>query len=148
MTTTPSELMWVCDACDTRVGCHPGTHVALGKLADRETRAARQDLHRFMDPLWEQAVNTGGYTEEEKRRHKSNIRAVARTRIYAFLEFHMGLSRSETHIAMFSLEQCLEARKILEGKEYLEIRRWAQKLKRDEQLKRRIAKLAENQEAN
>lgn len=45
---------WICtDAlCDSYVGCHPGTENALGHLAGPALRAARMNLHVWVDLLW------------------------------------------------------------------------------------------------
>lgn len=46
---------WLClnyPACDSYVGCHPGTENALGTLANAELRAARVKAHGWIDRLW------------------------------------------------------------------------------------------------
>lgn len=47
---------WVCEAyaagCDSYVGVHPGTTLALGTMAGPELRAARLKTHRWLDRLW------------------------------------------------------------------------------------------------
>lgn len=42
-----------CCKCHARVGCHPGTDIPLGTLADRETMKARRAAHAAFDPLWQ-----------------------------------------------------------------------------------------------
>lgn len=46
---------WSCSRwpdCDGTVGCHPGTEMPLGTLADQATRTARRKAHEAFDPLW------------------------------------------------------------------------------------------------
>lgn len=76
-----------CAPCGAYVGCHQGTNEPFGRLADAELRKAKQAAHAAFDPLW---------------RSKRMERNVA----YARLSDAMGLSREETHIGMFDLEQC------------------------------------------
>lgn len=45
-------LAYACSGCGARVGCHPGTDVPLGTLADKETMLARRMAHAAFDPLW------------------------------------------------------------------------------------------------
>jgi hypothetical protein len=43
---------WQCVGCDAYVGCHPGTEVAKGTLADAGLRYARKEAHACFDTLW------------------------------------------------------------------------------------------------
>lgn len=46
---------WLCEAypgCNSYVGVHPGTTLALGTMAGPELRAERLKTHRWMDRLW------------------------------------------------------------------------------------------------
>ena len=45
-------LAYACGACGARVGCHPGTDIPLGTLADKATMQARRAAHAAFDPLW------------------------------------------------------------------------------------------------
>lgn len=45
-------LAYACSSCGARVGCHPGTNIPLGTLADKATMAARKAAHEAFDPLW------------------------------------------------------------------------------------------------
>lgn len=82
---------WCCpvDGCDHRVGCHPGTNVPLGTMADAELRSWRSAAHRAFDPLWK-------------------ARAMSRFEAYPILAEHLGLRVSDTHIAMFDVARCME----------------------------------------
>jgi hypothetical protein len=51
---------WLCEAypgCDSYVGVHPGTTLALGTMAGPELRAERLKTHRWMDRLWRGKVS-------------------------------------------------------------------------------------------
>lgn len=82
--------LWVCIACGARVGCHPGSKVPLGTLANAELRSARMEAHNAFDPRWRGAAN----------------RFRARTDAYAWLASQMGLKIEDCHIALFDLQQC------------------------------------------
>lgn len=46
---------WKCDACKNFVGCHHRTRDRtrpLGCIPTAEIKAARQHIHRILDPLW------------------------------------------------------------------------------------------------
>lgn len=45
-------LAYACCQCGARVGCHPGTDIPLGTLADKATMRARRAAHDAFDPLW------------------------------------------------------------------------------------------------
>lgn len=47
---------WRCDTCHNFVGCHHKTAdrtKPLGVIATAEIKAARQHIHRVLDPLWQ-----------------------------------------------------------------------------------------------
>ena len=47
---------WRCDACGNFVGCHHKTKdrtKPLGCIPTPEIKAARQHIHRILDPLWQ-----------------------------------------------------------------------------------------------
>jgi hypothetical protein len=94
-------VFWVCKPCGARVGCHKGTVHPLGLAANEETRKARLDLHQnHFDPVWK----TGQKARGKKRR-----------RLYAYLAFHMGLTKEECHIGRFTAAQCEQAKLFLKG---------------------------------
>lgn len=81
---------WKCDACRNFVGCHHKTKNPtnpLGCIPTPEIKAARQHIHRILDPLWK----SGGwdrralYAEIAERLgrkvyHTANIRSVEEAR--------------------------------------------------------------------
>lgn len=47
--------MWCCvnyPLCHAYVGCHPGTEIPLGRLANKELREAKKKAHAAFDRLW------------------------------------------------------------------------------------------------
>lgn len=89
-------MAYLCRPCDAYVGVHDGTDTPLGQLANRELRRWRNRAHAAFDPLWQQ----GPY------RHRRND-------AYAWLAGKMGLTKEETHIAMFDVEQCKQVIQIM-----------------------------------
>ena len=105
------KRFWVCSACNGRVGCHPpGTTDPLGWPAGPELRNARNHVHRVLDPIWRSAPK--------------GQRKPARNLVYAYLAARLGLSRDETHTAMFDIEQCRQAWKALNQQTLETIQVW------------------------
>lgn len=53
--------MWVCSnfpQCDSYVGCHPGTDIPLGRLADSVLRREKHKAHDAFDTLWKSGLMT------------------------------------------------------------------------------------------
>lgn len=113
------KKFWRCP-CGAYVGCHPGTSEALGRPAGPETRKARGYVHAILDPLWRNAPDL--YPPDAKA---FGIRKVARTRCYEWLADKMGLTADECHTAMFTIDQCRQAYRLLKTITYAEIRDWA-----------------------
>lgn len=89
--------MYYCHPCDAYVGVHNGTDIPLGRLANRELRRWRNRAHAAFDPLWQK----GPY-----RRRRNDA--------YVWLAGKMGLTKEETHIAMFDVEQCKQVIQIMD----------------------------------
>lgn len=90
-------LTYACGKCNARVGCHPGTDIALGTLADKATMEARKAAHRAFDPLW-------------KGRAPS-----ARRKAYAALAKALG--KREAHISWMDQQECtMVVRLVIEGR--------------------------------
>jgi hypothetical protein len=128
--------MWKCTACpDSYVGCHPGTTDPLGFPADKGLRRARSMLHEHrIDPLWQNAVEVGGY-EVENEGQRKGITMLARGRVYAFLASLLGIEREACHTALFDIATCRRAWVELGPVTYPEIRAWAQTGKRKKKSK-------------
>lgn len=91
-------MVYLCRPCDAYVGVHDGTDTPLGRLVNRELRRWRNRAHAAFDPLWQQ----GPY-----RRRRNDA--------YAWLAGKMGLTKEETHIAMFDVEQCKQVIQIMDN---------------------------------
>ncbi len=71
--------------CHAHVGCHPGTAIPMGTLADQETRHARTLAHLALDPL------------------SSHM---TRTQAYKWLAHQLGIKHRQCHISWFDLNTC------------------------------------------
>ena len=80
-------MIYYCKPCNAWVGVHKGSGTPLGTLANAELRAYRRKAHGLFDRIWRR-------------------RWMSRGKAYAWLSEQMGLAREETHIGMFSIEQC------------------------------------------
>lgn len=81
------KSFYVCTPCDARVGCHPGTTNALGRMANMELRLAKMAAHAAFDPLWK----TG------RMKRKAAYKRLAEV---------LGIPAAGCHIGMFDLETC------------------------------------------
>jgi len=102
--------LWICTPCGAWCGCHPGTNLPLGRLADATLRRAKMDVHNAFDPLWMNVREaypeaTGGL---------GKLRGIARSRAYAWLAERLGIPARETHIGMFDVVTCRRAIEIIE----------------------------------
>ena len=86
------RVFWVCEPCDARVGCHPDTATPLGRMANADLRAAKQEAHKVFDPIW-----------KDGRRSRSDA--------YTWLAYKLGISKSKCHIGLFDIAMC---RKVVE----------------------------------
>lgn len=78
---------YVCQPCDARVGCHPGTARPLGRLANAELRQAKMEAHAAFDPLWRSGLM--------KRRDA-----------YGWLAERLGIERDQCHIGYMDVVEC------------------------------------------
>lgn len=81
------KFFWVCDPCDARVGCHPGTQTPTGNLATEGTRKARTAAHKAFDPLWKAS-------------------GTDRNEAYVWLANQLGISANNCHIGRFDEDMC------------------------------------------
>lgn len=80
---------FLCRNCKAYVGVHTETLTPLGTLANDELRKWRHKAHNEFDKLW-----------------KGTTRKMTRYNAYGWLSKQMNLTRDETHIALFEIEQC------------------------------------------
>ena len=82
--------VWVCSnfpKCDAYVGCHEGTEIPLGRLANARLRTLKKEAHRQFDPIW-----------------KSGL--MSRREAYKWLADMLNISLDECHIGMFDVKMC------------------------------------------
>ena len=82
--------MWVCSNfpdCDAYVGCHAGTTIPLGRLANKRLRNLKKEAHRQFDPIW-----------------KSGL--MSRKEAYRWLADMLRIPIDECHIGMFDIKMC------------------------------------------
>ena len=82
-----NEYLYQCQNCNARVGCHKGTVIPLGNVANETLRLKRIETHRVFDQFW-------------KSRHMS------RNNAYKWLSQQLRIPMSEAHIAGFEMDQC------------------------------------------
>lgn len=93
---TPDKGMaYLCRPCNAYVGVHSGTDRPKGSLANAELRGWRKATHARFDPLWQD----GPF----KKRNAA----------YRWLSEQMELPIEQTHIGMFTVEQCKAALEII-----------------------------------
>ena len=90
---------FLCRNCGAFVGVHTETLTPLGTLANEELRKWRKKAHNEFDKLW-----------------KGKTREMTRYKAYGWLAKQMNLTRDETHIALFEIEQCKEVSKLLNNR--------------------------------
>jgi len=100
--------LWVCShypTCNAYVGCHPGTTMALGRLADKELRLLKSQVHAVFDPLWmyEHAIRKRRY------RRRGNMKNIIRNKWYEWLAGKLGIPVEQCHIGMFDNDTCQRA---------------------------------------
>lgn len=130
------KVIWECVFCGARVGTHeegPHKGQALGTAANAELRKARMLLHGLLDPIWVNAhqdyPDAHRQTGPERIKAMAIIKRTARKRVYEFLSERMGLAFEDTHVAMFSIEECRAAWVALRGVTYADVRAWAKERK-------------------
>lgn len=84
-----SKYFYLCADCDAYVGCHPGGggKQPLGRLANKELRAAKQAAHSAIDWHWRSGK-------------------LSRREVYSRLASLLGIPPREAHIGMFDVPQC------------------------------------------
>ncbi|EKC46894.1 hypothetical protein LEA_19644, partial [human gut metagenome] len=88
-------MAYLCRPCNAYVGVHSGTDRPKGSLANAELRGWRKATHARFDPLWQD----GPF----KKRNAA----------YRWLSEQMELPIEQTHIGMFTVEQCKAALEII-----------------------------------
>lgn len=85
--------VWICPnypECDSYVGCHPGSRRPLGRMANKELRALKIQVHKAFDGLWKS-------------------RMMKRSEAYKWLADAMKIPQRECHVGMFDEDSCRAA---------------------------------------
>jgi hypothetical protein len=90
-----AKKFWHCESCKAWVGCHDGTDVPLGRLANAALRHAKMEAHAVFDPLWRAKIAKTGMPKGR-----------ARAKAYAWLSRQLGTPPEKTHIGMFDEATC------------------------------------------
>lgn len=84
---TEYGYQYKCPQCGAYVGCHKGTKKALGRVADKELRAAKMLAHKAFDVIWKT-----GY--------------MSRSEAYKWLGEKLDLPKKYVHIGYFGIDTC------------------------------------------
>jgi len=108
------DLIWHCLDCLALVGCHEGTDIPLGRMADAQTREARFNAHKVFDRMWRGRA------------------PMTRAEAYTWMATTLGLDPADAHIGMLTADQCEELSKaVLAWKHnYVHNRHWKQKTRK------------------
>lgn len=101
-------------------------------MSDPATPYMREQVHAVLDPIWQNAAQTGGYSPSQIRKYSSGpgayyLKQSARSRVYMWLAAQMHLTRDECHAAKFTAEQCREAIELLSEITFYDVRKWARR---------------------
>lgn len=111
--------VYFCEDCGAAVGCHPGTYIPLGRMADRQTRQLRARAHEAFDPLWRSGL-------------------MSRSTAYRWLAGELSIEHSACHISWLSKDQLhfviKRAKEYYEEREHVAERR--KEKRRDRSIKR------------
>ena len=106
-----NSKVWVCEhypKCDAYVGCHPGTEIPLGRLANAKLRALKVEAHKQFDPIWKSGLMT-------------------RKEAYKWLADMLPIEEAECHIGKFSPDMCEKVIKICRRQDNTEIQEYRSK---------------------
>lgn len=98
-------LAFICSnypKCDAYVGVHKKNNKPLGRLANKELRTWKSNVHRLFDPLW-----------ERKMKKDSLTKGHARGKAYKWLAGQLNIDIKDCHVGMFDVETCKRAVEIL-----------------------------------
>ena len=86
---------YLCKKCDSYVGVHTGTDIALGIMANKEMRQLKKQCHNIFDKLWKNGKE--------------------RNQLYYKLSKLMSIDRKHCHFGHFDIEELEQALKILKA---------------------------------
>lgn len=86
---------YLCKQCGAYVGCHWGTKISKGIVANEDLRKLKRDAHRFFDVLWKRKSVKAGVSENKARRMA-----------YKWLSNQTGITEEFCHIGMMNESEC------------------------------------------
>ena len=89
------RFYYMCKPCGAWVGCHKGTDVPFGRLADARLRYWRVEAHAAFDPIW-----------GKKAKGPKDQGCCGRTPAYRWLAGKLGVHPDKCHIGLFDEELC------------------------------------------
>lgn len=84
--TGDDSPIYFCEDCRAAVGCHVGTLIPLGRMADKIVRKLRSKAHIEFDNLWKSGLMT-------------------REKAYDWLALNLGIDPAQCHIAWLTKDQ-------------------------------------------
>lgn len=81
------EMLYQCQNCNARVGCHKGSVRPLGDLANEVLRLKRVETHQIFDDFWK-------------------AKGMSRTKAYQWMAQKLKLPEDRAHIGGFEMDQC------------------------------------------
>ncbi|EBB3816506.1 hypothetical protein RPT62_001383 [Salmonella enterica] len=90
---------WICFNCNAWVGCHKNTKIPYGRLANKNLRSLRRELHNIFDTIWESG-------------------SLTRSGAYSWLADKLSIPIRECHIGLFNESICIQAISILKKHGY------------------------------
>lgn len=100
-------FVWLCAPCHAYVGCHPGSKMPLGRLADAKLRTLKMRTHAVFDPFW--MASLARLKEQMGDKLPRDAKSKARNDCYAQLAQALGIDKHVCHIGMFDAWQCRAA---------------------------------------
>jgi hypothetical protein len=92
-------MIYICKDCYAYVGVHEGTDTALGRLSNKELRAAKIKAHAAFDQIFRD-----GLINKIWKEFFPNTRN--RRKAYKWLSKQMNIPEAKCHIGMFDVDEC------------------------------------------
>lgn len=92
-------MIYICKSCDAYVGVHEGTDNALGRLANKDLRAAKIKAHASFDKIFKD-----GLINKIWKQWIPNISN--RKKAYRWLSIQMNIPEEQCHIGVFDIADC------------------------------------------
>lgn len=117
---------WHCKSCNAMVGCHVKTRIPFGRMCQFKTRALRTQAHDAFDHIWQSQL-------------------MSRDTAYSHIAKHLGIDRSQCHMAWLTEEQLLSVIEFCKATNWHKLaevqhRRQAKKAKKEHKRTERVAK--------